>query len=575
MNRLDRHRIPTAFLTGLGLLASLLIAVPSVFATEKAPPRLILQITVDQLRGDLPARYLDRMGEGGFRYLLNEGVVYRDAHHAHAMTETIVGHTTLATGAYPAEHGLIGNVWYDRASGALIYNVEDERYPLLTAGADVDKATEIDPTQRMARSEGRSPSAMLVSTFGDQLAIHTSGAAKVFGVSIKDRGAVSMSGHAGKAFWFSKAQQEFVTSSFYYDAYPEWVTEFNADDPGAVYADTSWTLMQDQDAYLYAERDDQPWEVEIADFGRTFPHAYGPADSPYFATYLTISPAGDEITVAFAKRLMDEEDIGQDAVTDYLSVSLSSVDYVGHMFGASSLESEDTLLRLDRTLADLLAYVDDTVGLDHTLVVLSADHGGPEAPPALNEYGQATQYVNTDAWDREAGIEALKVRFGLGGELISEFFQPYVYLNRTAIAEAGLDLAEVELAVAEELLKFEGVAHAIPSHRVMSGELSDTKLHRLVTNSHNPRRSGDVFVVFEPQWFINDFDGLSVATTHGSPWVYDTYVPVIFAGYGLPAQSVSRAIETTAVASTLSALVGTNRPSGARGEVLREVLGED
>jgi predicted AlkP superfamily pyrophosphatase or phosphodiesterase len=556
----------------VALLAALLTISSSVLADAKAPPRLVLQITVDQLRGDLPARYLERMGNGGFRYLLNEGVVYRDAHHAHAMTETIVGHTTLATGAYPSEHGLIGNVWYDRDSGALIYNVEDARYPLLTAGADVDRATEVDPTQRLARSEGRSPASMLVSTFGDQLAVHTAGAAKVFGVSVKDRGAVSMAGHAGKAFWFSKARQEFVTSSFYYDAYPAWVTEFNAGRPGERYANTRWTLMQDRENYLYADHDDQSWEVSIGDFGRTFPHAYGTSDQPYFATYLTISPAGDEITVAFAKQLMAAEGIGQDAVTDYLSVSLSSVDYVGHMFGASSLESEDTLLRLDRTLADLFAYVDETVGLEHTLVVLSADHGGPEAPPALNEFGQATQYVDTSAWDRAAGIEALKKRFGIGDELISEFFQPYVYLNRTAIAEAGLDLAEVELAVAGELLKFEGVSHAIPSSHVMSGQLADTKLHRLITNSHNMRRSGDVFIVFEPQWFINDFDGLSVATTHGSPWSYDTFVPVIFAGYGLEAQSVSRSIETTAVASTLSAVVGTNRPSGARGEVLAEIL---
>jgi hypothetical protein len=556
----------------LALMASLLTSASTAFAADPAPPRLILQITVDQLRGDLPGRYLDRMGEGGFRYLLEEGVVYRDAQHAHAMTETIVGHATLATGAYPSAHGLVGNVWFDRASGALVYNVEDGRYPLLTADAGVDRDTEIDPTQRLARSEGRSPATLLVSTFGDELAMHTAGAAKVFGVSVKDRGAVSMAGHAGKAFWFSKARQEFVTSSFYYDAYPEWVTAFNAERPAERYANTSWTLLQDRGSYLYGERDDQAWETSLGSFGRTFPHAYGSSGTPYFSTFLTVSPAGDELTVAFAKRLVEAENIGQDAVTDYLSVSLSSTDYVGHLFGASSLESEDNLLRLDRTLADLLGFIDATVGLEHTLVVLSSDHGGPEAPPALNEYGQAAQYVDTDSWDRAAGIEALKTRFGIGGELIAEYFHPYVYLNREAIAGAKLDQAEVERAVAAELLKFEGVSRAIPSSEVMSGQLANTELHRLVTNSHHPRRSGDVFIVFEPQWFINDFDGLEVAVTHGSPWVYDTFVPVIFAGYGLEGESVSRRIETTSVASTLSAVVGTNRPSGARGEVLAEVL---
>jgi hypothetical protein len=208
------------------LTAGILVAIASTFLfphtglAAEVPPRLVLQITVDQLRGDLPRRYLAQMGSGGFRYLLENGVVYGNAHHAHAATETIVGHATLATGAHPSDHGLIGNIWFDRVSGELTYNIEDARYPLLTGGADVDKATEIDPTQRAARTDGRSPAAMLVSTFSDELAIHTADQAKVFSVSVKDRGAVSMAGHAGKAFWFSKATGEFVTSRFYYDQYP-------------------------------------------------------------------------------------------------------------------------------------------------------------------------------------------------------------------------------------------------------------------------------------------------------------------------------------------------------------------
>jgi len=173
-------------------------------SAQQQAPRLVLQITVDQLRGDLVTRYLDRMGEGGFRYLLEKGVVFSNAHHAHANTETIVGHATLATGAYPSAHGMVGNVWFDREAGRLTYNIEDALYRLLTAAAGIDRKTEIDPTQKVARSDGRSPAAILVSTFDDELAIHTAARAKVFGVSIKDRGAVAMAGHAGKAFWFSK-----------------------------------------------------------------------------------------------------------------------------------------------------------------------------------------------------------------------------------------------------------------------------------------------------------------------------------------------------------------------------------
>ena len=202
------------------VLSMLLPVASSVYAeTGKRPtvPRLVLQITVDQLRGDLTRRYLPQMGAGGFRYLLENGVVYENAHHAHANTDTIAGHATLATGAHPSAHGLVGNVWFDRGAGRLTYNIEDARYPLLSAEADVDRTIEIDPTQKVAGTDGRSPAAMLVSTFSDELAIHTVGRAKIFGVSVKDRGAVSMAGHAGKAYWFSKASGEFVTSRFYYD----------------------------------------------------------------------------------------------------------------------------------------------------------------------------------------------------------------------------------------------------------------------------------------------------------------------------------------------------------------------
>ena len=202
-----------------------------------------------------------------FAIFFDEGVVFANAHHTHANTETIVGHTTLATGATPAVHGMIGNVWFDRGSGEMIYNIEDERYGLLTEGADVDKSSEIDPTQKVAGTDGRSPSAILSSTFSDELAISTAGKAKVFGVSIKDRGEVSMAGHAGKAFWFSKAAQQWVTSKFYYEDYPEWVTALNQTQPASRYADTSWELCQDRSTYLFADRDDQEWELNMPPFG--------------------------------------------------------------------------------------------------------------------------------------------------------------------------------------------------------------------------------------------------------------------------------------------------------------------
>ncbi|SMF15864.1 Uncharacterized proteins of the AP superfamily [Alteromonadaceae bacterium Bs31] len=558
-------------LIALGALV-LLFSFESQAARKNQKPRLILQITVDQLRGDLPARYLPNMGEGGFRYLLEKGVVYENAHHAHSNTETIVGHTTLATGAYPADHGLIGNVWFDRTTGEMTYNIEDARYPLLTKGADVDAATEIDPTQRVARSEGRSPAAIMVSTFSDELAQSTSKGAKVFGVSVKDRGAVSMAGHAGKAFWFSKAAGEFVTSQFYYDKYPEWVNRFNESKPAQRYANTHWELMKPQASYLFGDKDDQPWETAFGAYGRVFPHPYGPGDGKYYTTLLTISPAGDELTLDFAKQLIENEQIGVDQVTDYLSLSFSSTDYVGHLFGPSSLEAEDNILRLDRTLANLFAFIDKKVGLKNTLIVLSADHGGPDAPPLVNQYGIEAKYVDPATWDKAAAISKLKKTFGIGEELILAFNAPYVYLNRELIKKKGLDEVAVEQAIAEEIMNFDGVNIAISSTALMQGKTPDTPIMRAILNSHSPKRSGDIFIVFNPNCFINDFDGLTVSATHGSPWRYDTFVPVIFAGAGLKPKRVYREIETVDIATTLSAIAHTNRPSGAAGEILPEVM---
>jgi predicted AlkP superfamily pyrophosphatase or phosphodiesterase len=535
-------------------------------------PKLVLQITVDQLRGDLPTRYYERLGEGGFRYLMEEGVVFRNAHHPHANTETIVGHATLATGTYPSVHGMVGNLWFDRETGKVTYNVEDADYRLLTAGADVDEASEIDPTQRAANTEGRSPRAILSSTFSDELRASNGGRSKVIGVSVKDRGAISMAGHAGTAYWFSKAGGEFVTSSYYMNKYPDWVVDWNAEQHPQRYANTRWELMNDRDTYLFGDTDDRPWEADIGGFGRVFPHDYGPGDSPYYTTLLTVSPAGDELVLEFALQALAEENLGDDGITDYLSVSFSSTDYVGHLFGPSSLEAEENILRLDRTLARLLSAVDEQVGLDKTLVVLSADHGGPDTPGYLETLGIPAGYVNPDEWEKEAAIDRIKKRFGIEGDLVERYSHPYVYLAQSVKSDPDIDQAALEAAVAAELSRFKGVSLAVSSTALRRGAVPDTELYRSVLNNFHPKRSGDVFIVFEPNWFINDMEGLVVASTHGSPWRYDTWVPIVFAGAGLDHRIVERPVRTVDIAPTLSAFTRVKQPSGTRGEPLMEVL---
>ena len=552
-----------------------LMPVPGSFAWAGEKPKLVLQITVDALRGDLPSRFDNVLGDGGFRYLMEDGIHYTNAHYQHANTETVVGHVSLATGTVPIAHGMVANVWFDRELNRLVYNIEDSRYRLLTAGADVDQKTEIDPTQKTAKVDGRSPNNILTSTLSDEMAIHFAGRSKIFGVSVKDRGAVSLAGQAGKAFWFSKASGEFVTSNYYYDQYPNWVNEWNAREPTSVYAGKSWELMHPSSKYLFGDADDREYEIDLAGFGRVFPHAYGEADDKFFTTKLTLSPAGDELTLDFAKTLLDKEQLGQDEVPDYLAISFSSTDYVGHLFGASSLESEDNLARLDRTLADLFSYVDKKVGLANTLIVLSADHGQPEVPGYLHELGiDKAHYFDTKALDRTPAITALKKQFGIGEKLIETHFHPYIYLNHDVIRDKELDQAAVEEAVAAQLKKFKGVANAVSSAALRTASLPDTPLMRAILRNFHPKRSGDIYVVFEPNVFINERDGWTNASTHGSPWRYDTFVPVIFAGAGLPGVTVSRPVTPYDIAPTVAAYLGVKPPSGASGMPLPEVLGQ-
>jgi predicted AlkP superfamily pyrophosphatase or phosphodiesterase len=552
-------------------VVAVLATTASVAKDTEPKVRLVLQITVDQLRADLIDRYASGYGEGGFRRLLDEGAFYIDAHHRHANTETVVGHTTLATGTDPAVHGMVANVWLDRATGELIYNVEDADYPLVGEGGGVDAATEIDPSQKLASTQGRSPRGIRTTTISDEISLSLGPKAKVFGVSIKDRGAITLAGHTGTAYWFSKAKAEMVTSTYYMDSYPDWVETWNAKGMPQSYADSSWELLADPATYIFGDADDAEWETDFPGFGRTFPHPFGPADGDYFTTLLTISPAGDEITADFAKELMVAEEIGTDDVTDYLSISFSSTDYVGHFFGASSLEAEANLHRLDRTLADFFDFVDRTVGLEHTLVVLSADHGASEAPGYLNSLGIGGQHFNFDDIDRTEAIANLKAEFGIAEDLVDQFFQPYLYLDRVVISANGLDLAEVARRVAYELREFPGIAYAVASEDLRAGAVASTPVTNAVLANFNEDRSGDIYVVFEPHWFVADFDGLMVSGSHGSPWRYDTNVPIIWMGPDVPAGRIGRRVETVDVALTIAAYLGVRQPTGASGKVLTEI----
>ena len=529
--------------------------------------RLVLQITVDGLRADLLDRYRADFGEGGFNHLLRKGAVYTNAHYQHANTETIVGHATLATGTFPSLHGMVGNVWFDREAGELAYNIEDPDSPLLPTREAEAEGEQVDPAQKQSRTQGRSPRVLLAPTIGDGLAAYFGGRSKIFGVSGKDRSAVAMAGKTGKAYWFSTNTGDFVTSSYYYDSYPGWVSDWNGQHKAERYAGKSWSLLNDASTYLLADQDDRPYEADLKGYGRVFPHPFGQADDKRFYTRILVSPVGDQLAAEFSKALISHERLGRDEVPDYLSISFSGVDAVNHFFGPSSLENEEVVAQLDRTLADLFAFIDKEIGLAHTLIVLAADHGMSDMPEYMSELGYEVGRLEPDQLVGTAN--QVGQTFGID-KVVRFFYRPYLYLDDEKIRAAKANRVQVEQAIADALTELEGIELAAATSR-LSAKGTNPLLDQ-VRNNHHLSRSGDIYVIQAPYWFL--FDKGSVVAMHGSPWRYDTHVPIIFAAPGVEAQQVHRLVHPVDVAPTIAALLGMSPPGGSQGTLLEEVLAE-
>ena len=537
-------------------------------AQNKPEIKLVLQITIDGLRGDLLSRYADRFGQSGFNYLIKNGTVYTNAHYQHANTETIVGHTTLATGAFPSSHGMIGNVWFDQKTKELAYNIEDPDYPLLPTRETTIKGEQLDPAQKLSRTQGRSPTAILAATFGDTLAAYYGGRSKIYAVSGKDRSAVAMAGHVGKAFWLSTDNGDFQTSRYYYASYPGWASTWNKRRLAEQYAGKQWTLLNQPSTYLLGTQDNRPYEVDLRGYGRIFPHPFGDANNKLFYSKHLVSPVGDQLTLDFSKALINNEQLGQDLIPDYLSISFSSVDAVNHFFGPSSLENEDIVLQLDHTLADLIAYVNKTVGLKHTLIVLSADHGMADMPEYMTELGYAAGRIYPEEIIKTANTAGQKL-FEIN-DISRFFFRPYLYLDTDKILAAKLDQSEVEQAIASAISEYKGIALAVPRNGLPA--LQESSVVAQIQRNFHPARSGDIYIVQQLYWFM--FDKGPIAAMHGSPWRYDTHVPIIFSGQNIQSQTLHRLVHPVDVAPTIAALLGMTAPSSAQGVPLVEVLQE-
>jgi predicted AlkP superfamily pyrophosphatase or phosphodiesterase len=547
-----------ATLLALTLLISPWIGACQEKVQEPNRPRLVLLIVVDQLRTDFIQRWEHRLRPRGLRYLLREGVFFTDARYLQANTATGPGHATLVTGASPSTHGIIGNSWFDRRSRRVRYVVEDPRYQVLG--------------QERIEGEGTSPRNLLSTTIGDELVMARPDRSRVFSASMKDRSAILLAGHLGKAYWYSTLSGDFVTSTYYEAQYPKWLRDWNRERRVDSYRGKKWRLMRDRETYEFADRDDRPFEIPLLDLGRTMPHLVSADNDQQFYSVLRATPFADRLLLDFVRDLIDAEEIGRRGATDFLAVGFSASDFVGHAFGPSSLEAEDNFLRTDHVLHELFQFIDKRIGLDRTVIALSADHGITEAPEYLTELGfNAGRHVPSEFMARLN--RSLKRRFGVTRDLVIDFVSRDLVLDEGLIERLDLDLEAVERATAEEAMKMPGFELAVARADLLAGTVPSTDLYMRVMNGFRPERGGNVTLVPAQGWFLASDPSPSILTAmHGSPWVYDSQVPILIAGKRIKRDVVNGRVAPRDLAMTLASYLEIRPPSGSDGTVLPGVV---
>ena len=534
-------------------LALLFVLLSSLIAQAADRPALVVVIVIDGLPQEQVVKYRDLYGKGGFARLLDDGAWFQNAHHMHAVTLTAPGHATMLTGSYPYRNGIIANEWVDRKTLEPVYNTGDAAHTYL--GHETKKL------------DGTSPARLRVTTVGDELRYSNNGQSKVVTVSGKDRGAILLAGKRGTAYMYMDKTGMFVSTTYYMKEHPAWHGRYYAGKPQDKWMGQAWTPLLPETAYARSQTEGQPWHRPFVGGSVKFPYVL-PKDATYY-TQMIRTPFGDEATLDFARAAIEGEDLGRNpaGVADILGVSLSTHDYVNHAFGPETRVSQDHLLRVDRALAAFFDYLEERVGLDKVVIALSADHGFMNSPEYSAANGLGGARLNSPKLITDLNA-ALSARFNVKGNLAPRFGYPAIPLDWDLIAKNNLKREEVEAAAARFIQDFPGVAAVFTRSQLESGEIPNTPLRAQVLKAWNREVSGDLYVVQQP---FTMFGGLVV--THGSPYTYDSNVPVMLYGRRwIRAGKYPQAAAVADIAPTLSYLLEIRPPAASEGRVLEEIL---
>ncbi|GAC1425545.1 MAG: alkaline phosphatase family protein [Flavisolibacter sp.] len=501
------------------------------------------------MRYDYLNKYNKEYSSGGFKKFYSEGYVYNNHHYNYAPTVTGPGHASIFTGTSPAIHGIIGNEWYDAVNKRTVYCAEDSHViPIGTNNKDCQ----------------RSPSLMLSTTIGDQLRIHTSMQSKVIGIALKDRGAILSAGHlANGAFWLDFTSANFVTSSYYKDALPEWVNQFNNKKLANHYLNQTWSLLRPVSDY--PETDDVPYEKLFkGETKSVLPYDLNKLKANNGIGVIANTPWGNNLTVDFAIAAIEGEHLGQNKNTDMLTLSFSAPDYMGHQFGPHSREIHDMYIRLDLELKRLIDYLDKTFGLKNIIIFLTADHGAADVPAYIKSN---TRYYSENKIKASLNNALLK-DWGTDS-LIENVSNLQIFLNHSLMHVKHISEDNILATCRQNLQRLDGIYDIISSRQLGSCPWVD-EFCTVIKNGYNPKRSGDLILMGEPGW-IGDYS-LAGGTTHGSPFIYDTHVPMLWMGWGIRNGSSYQKTETPDIAPTLAALLGCSEPNGTTGKPMMDVL---